>query len=37
MKNPFEGLISKCGTAEFKELEERSTESFQSETQGKKV
>lgn len=37
MKNAFEGLISKCGTAEFNELEERSTETLQTETQGNKV
>lgn len=36
MKNAFDGLISKCDTVEFNELEERSAETFQTEMQGEK-
>ena len=36
MKNPFDGLISKCDTAEFSEHKERSIKMFQTEMQGEK-
>ena len=36
MKNAFDGLISKCDTAEFSEHKERSIKMFQPEMQGEK-
>lgn len=36
MKNAFDGLISKCDTAEFSEHKERSIKMSQTEMQGEK-
>lgn len=36
MKHNFDGLISKCDTAELGETEERSIETLQTEIQGEK-
>ena len=37
MKNAFDGLISKCDTAEFSEHKERSIKMSQTEMQGEKI